>query len=151
MYVEWIVLLPFVNCSFFCSLDTFPYAGTTTTCESLYMGVPCVTMAGSVHAHNVGVSLLSNVGMESTLIFVFDVDFNIFYYYFSIAVSCFTLWFYRMPSSTPKQCLAKVNETCWHFDTEFMSNLFCHISNCFSLVSYAFIEINIFSLSKKEF
>ncbi|KAE9585369.1 putative protein O-GlcNAc transferase [Lupinus albus] len=46
------------------SLDTFPYAGTTTTCESLYMGVPCVTMAGSVHAHNVGVSLLSNVGLE---------------------------------------------------------------------------------------
>ncbi|PWA38733.1 UDP-N-acetylglucosamine--peptide N-acetylglucosaminyltransferase SPINDLY [Artemisia annua] len=46
------------------SLDTFPYAGTTTTCESLYMGVPCVTMGGSVHAHNVGVSLLSAVGLE---------------------------------------------------------------------------------------
>lgn len=46
------------------SLDTFPYAGTTTTCESLYMGVPCVTMAGAVHAHNVGVSLLSKVGLE---------------------------------------------------------------------------------------
>lgn len=46
------------------SLDTFPYAGTTTTCESLYMGVPCVTMAGLVHAHNVGVSLLSNIGLE---------------------------------------------------------------------------------------
>ncbi|KAJ8899596.1 hypothetical protein K2173_018570 [Erythroxylum novogranatense] len=45
------------------SLDTFPYAGTTTTCESLYMGVPCVTMAGGVHAHNVGVSLLSKVGL----------------------------------------------------------------------------------------
>ncbi|KAE8726658.1 putative UDP-N-acetylglucosamine--peptide N-acetylglucosaminyltransferase SPINDLY [Hibiscus syriacus] len=45
------------------SLDTFPYAGTTTTCESLYMGVPCVTMSGSVHAHNVGVSLLSKVGL----------------------------------------------------------------------------------------
>ncbi|GJN04272.1 hypothetical protein PR202_ga21805 [Eleusine coracana subsp. coracana] len=48
---------------FLFSLDTFPYAGTTTTCESLYMGVPCVTMAGSVHAHNVGVSLLSKVGL----------------------------------------------------------------------------------------
>ncbi|KAI4364057.1 hypothetical protein MLD38_020199 [Melastoma candidum] len=45
------------------SLDTFPYAGTTTTCESLYMGVPCITMAGSVHAHNVGVSLLTKVGL----------------------------------------------------------------------------------------
>ncbi|KAL9227710.1 hypothetical protein vseg_003364 [Gypsophila vaccaria] len=47
------------------SLDTFPYAGTTTTCESLYMGVPCVTMAGNVHAHNVGVSLLKSVGLGS--------------------------------------------------------------------------------------
>nr|GEY20977.1 probable UDP-N-acetylglucosamine--peptide N-acetylglucosaminyltransferase SPINDLY [Tanacetum cinerariifolium] len=46
------------------SLDTFPYAGTTTTCESLYMGVPCVTMGDSVHAHNVGVSLLNAVGLE---------------------------------------------------------------------------------------
>nr|Q8LP10.1 RecName: Full=Probable UDP-N-acetylglucosamine--peptide N-acetylglucosaminyltransferase SPINDLY; Short=EgSPY [Eustoma grandiflorum]BAC11808.1 SPINDLY [Eustoma grandiflorum] len=45
------------------SLDTFPYAGTTTTCESLYMGVPCITMRGLVHAHNVGVSLLSTVGL----------------------------------------------------------------------------------------
>lgn len=48
----------------FYSLDTFPYAGTTTTCESLYMGVPCVTMGGAVHANNVGVSLLNAVGME---------------------------------------------------------------------------------------
>ncbi|XP_024521713.1 probable UDP-N-acetylglucosamine--peptide N-acetylglucosaminyltransferase SPINDLY [Selaginella moellendorffii] len=45
------------------SLDTFPYAGTTTTCESLYMGIPCVTMAGKVHANNVGVTLLSQVGL----------------------------------------------------------------------------------------
>eukprot|EP00897_Mesotaenium_endlicherianum_P006101 jgi/Mesen1/5519/ME000279S04732 len=45
-----------------CSLDTFPYAGTTTTCESLYMGVPCVTMAGHIHAHNVGVTLLTQIG-----------------------------------------------------------------------------------------
>lgn len=45
------------------SLDTFPYAGTTTTCESLYMGVPCVTLAGACHAQNVGVSLLTTLGL----------------------------------------------------------------------------------------
>jgi Glycosyl transferase family 41 len=38
-------------------------AGTTTTCESLFMGVPCVSLAGRCHAHNVGLSLLTAVGM----------------------------------------------------------------------------------------
>lgn len=60
--------------SCFCSLDTFPYAGTTTTCESLYMGVPCVTMAGSVHAHNVGVSLLTKVGKNYLICILFNAD-----------------------------------------------------------------------------
>ncbi|GIL54275.1 hypothetical protein Vafri_9837 [Volvox africanus] len=46
------------------SLDPFPYAGTTTTTESLFMGVPCLTMAGHCHAHNVGVSLLTAVGLH---------------------------------------------------------------------------------------
>eukprot|EP00898_Chlorokybus_atmophyticus_P005952 jgi/Chlat1/6358/Chrsp44S05822 len=46
------------------SLDTFPYAGTTTTCESLYMGVPCIALAGDLHAHNVGVTLLSQLGLH---------------------------------------------------------------------------------------
>lgn len=59
------MLLDLNQRSFIPSLDTFPYAGTTTTCESLYMGVPCVTMGGSVHAHNVGVSLLKTVGTYS--------------------------------------------------------------------------------------
>lgn len=45
------------------ALDAFPYHGTTTTCFSLWMGTPVITLAGAVHASRVGVSLLHNAGM----------------------------------------------------------------------------------------
>jgi protein O-GlcNAc transferase len=49
------------------ALDTFPYHGTTTTCEALWMGVPVVTLAGKSHVSRVGVSLLTNVGLEELI------------------------------------------------------------------------------------
>jgi hypothetical protein len=64
-----ILLSPFTSChddhlrsynGMDVSLDTFPYSGTTVTCDSLFMGVPVVTLAGDSHRQNVSASILVN-------------------------------------------------------------------------------------------
>ncbi|MBL9030385.1 MAG: tetratricopeptide repeat protein [Phycisphaerae bacterium] len=45
-------------------LDSFPYHGTTTTCEALYMGVPVVCLTGRCCAARVSTSILNAIGLR---------------------------------------------------------------------------------------
>jgi predicted O-linked N-acetylglucosamine transferase (SPINDLY family) len=44
-------------------LDAFPYNGQTTVCDSLWMGVPPVTLCGAAHVARTTMGILSTVGL----------------------------------------------------------------------------------------
>lgn len=46
------------------ALDTFPYNGGATSCHSLWMGIPFVTLSGDRYMGRMGTSLLAEVGLD---------------------------------------------------------------------------------------
>ncbi|MDY6906215.1 MAG: tetratricopeptide repeat protein [Thermodesulfobacteriota bacterium] len=49
------------------ALDTFPYNGTVTTLEGLWMNTPVLTLVGETHAQRVGYSILKNLGFDELI------------------------------------------------------------------------------------
>ena len=49
------------------ALDTFPFAGGTTTCDAVWMGVPVVTLVGATVLQRAGFSVAMNLGLPELI------------------------------------------------------------------------------------
>jgi protein O-GlcNAc transferase len=54
------------------ALDNYPYNGVTTTCESLYVGVPVITLYGRNGVSRSGLSLLGTLGLSELAASAFE-------------------------------------------------------------------------------
>ena len=54
------------------ALDPFPYHGTATTSETLWMGVPVMTLVGEAHVQRASYALMQQIGFEDTSAFSED-------------------------------------------------------------------------------
>jgi predicted O-linked N-acetylglucosamine transferase (SPINDLY family) len=71
---EWARFADYLDliCSFDIALDTFPFTGGTTTAQQLYLGVPCVTLAGERQVSRMGVTMLHAVGLDDLIATTID-------------------------------------------------------------------------------
>ena len=60
-YADYRVLLQRIDIA----LDPFPYNGTTTTCDTLWQGIPVVSLTGATSVARSGYALLRAVGLEA--------------------------------------------------------------------------------------
>ncbi len=49
------------------ALDPFPYGGSTTSCEALWMGVPVLTLSGNCYVGRMTASLLTRIGLHELI------------------------------------------------------------------------------------
>jgi predicted O-linked N-acetylglucosamine transferase (SPINDLY family) len=49
------------------ALDPFPYTGTTTSMDTLWMGVPFITLAGNACVSRMGVTILTQAGLPELI------------------------------------------------------------------------------------
>lgn len=63
--------LPFYN-DIDVALDTFPHTGGTTTCETLWMGVPVITLVGPAMFERLSYSNISNAGLKDLCTFTIE-------------------------------------------------------------------------------